>query len=158
MSHSVASETLKRVVDFYESLTPESLEKLSLIYHDDAQFIDPFNNVIGVTAINQVFVDMFESVQAPRFEVQTAFDTEQGANAAQSHQAFMTWDFQFHRNGQTADSAIVIHGSTYLVFGSDSRILIHRDYWDAAGQLYERIPVLGSILGMLRRKISSQPR
>ena len=157
MSSENNSEALNRVVAFYESIGPETLQLLSQIYDEDAHFIDPFNDVRGVTAINEIFVDMFASLQAPRFEVLTAFDSRQGAGEGQPNQAFMTWDFYFHRNGQTADRAIRVHGSTHLVFGNDSRIVIHRDYWDAAGQLYERMPVLGSILGMLRRKISVEP-
>jgi hypothetical protein len=33
-------------------------------------------------------------------------------------------------------------------------IAIHRDYWDAAQELYEKIPVLGAVLRGLRRKLS----
>lgn len=157
MSRNGISEPLSRVVEFYESITPESLAELTQIYDENAHFVDPFNDVNGITAINKIFAEMFELLQTPRFKVLTAFDASQSADTANPHQAFMTWDFQFHRKGQSADRAIQVHGSTHLVFGVDSRIVIHRDYWDAAGQLYEQMPVLGSILGMLRRKISSQP-
>jgi len=149
------SIALSQVVAFYESLSPDALPDLVQIYDEHARFVDPFNDVTGVAAITEIFVDMFESLQAPRFKVLTAFDAQQSLDSTQSKQAFMTWDFHFHRKGQTADRTMRIHGSTHLVFGSDSRIVIHRDYWDAAGQLYEQMPVLGSILGMLRRKISA---
>ena len=153
MNRTGNSDALNRVIQVYESLTPESLTDLEQLYDADAHFTDPFKDVVGVSEINKIFVDMFESLQAPRFEVLTAFDAQQ--NNDELNQAFMTWNFHFHRNSQTAEQAIRVHGSTHLVFGEGSRIVIHRDYWDAAGQLYERMPVLGSILSMLRRKISA---
>jgi steroid delta-isomerase len=32
---------------------------------------------------------------------------------------------------------------------------LHRDYWDAAEELYEKIPVLGSILRWLKSKLKA---
>jgi hypothetical protein len=31
---------------------------------------------------------------------------------------------------------------------------LHLDHWDAAAQVYEQIPLLGSVLRVLRRKLS----
>jgi hypothetical protein len=33
-------------------------------------------------------------------------------------------------------------------------IVLHRDFWDAAQQVYEKIPLLGSVVRMIRRKLS----
>jgi steroid delta-isomerase len=32
--------------------------------------------------------------------------------------------------------------------------LSHRDYWDAAGELYEQLPVIGSLMRWLKRRIA----
>jgi steroid delta-isomerase len=35
----------------------------------------------------------------------------------------------------------------------DGRVVYHRDYWDAAGELYERIPLLGALMRGVRRRL-----
>jgi len=32
------------------------------------------------------------------------------------------------------------------------RVAVHRDYWDAAEELYEKLPVLGSLMRWLKRR------
>jgi hypothetical protein len=31
-------------------------------------------------------------------------------------------------------------------------IVLHRDYWDAAEELYEKLPVVGALMRWLRRR------
>ena len=67
-----------------------------------------------------------------------------------SANAFMTWRFLFTIRGK----AYVIEGGTHFILDEQGLIAIHRDYWDAAQELYEKIPVLGAVLRGLRRKLS----
>jgi hypothetical protein len=34
------------------------------------------------------------------------------------------------------------------------RVSLHRDYWDAAEELYEKLPVVGALMRWLRRRIA----
>jgi steroid delta-isomerase len=38
-------------------------------------------------------------------------------------------------------------------FGPDGRVTYHRDYWDAAGELYAKLPVVGPLMRYLARKM-----
>ena len=49
-----------------------------------------------------------------------------------------------------------IHGATHLCFAADGRVNSHRDYWDAAGELYEKLPLIGVLMRFLRRMMSSR--
>ena len=42
---------LERVVRFYETLSPESLARIGEVYAAEARFKDPFNDVVGLAAI-----------------------------------------------------------------------------------------------------------
>ena len=46
-----------------------------------------------------------------------------------------------------------IHGSSHLRFAHDGRVAYHRDYWDAAEELYETLPLLGSLLRWIKRRL-----
>ncbi|HXF45957.1 MAG TPA: nuclear transport factor 2 family protein [Burkholderiaceae bacterium] len=133
---------LARIRAYFEQLTPAAVQRIGEIYAPDAYFKDPFNEVRGAAAIGRIFAHMFEQVEAPRFFVREAVCADDTA--------FLTWDFTFRRRGRPQS----IHGATLLTLAADGRIASHRDYWDAAGELYEKLPVLGAVLRWLRRRIS----
>lgn len=138
---------LARVIAFYETLTPGSLAALPALYAEHASFKDPFNEVRGIAAIEAIFAHMFHQVDAPRFVIHD--------RAMTGAVAFLTWDFRFRRHA--ADAAdTVIRGATLLRFGADGRVELHRDYWDAAGELYEKLPVLGTLMRWLRRRLQAR--
>ena len=133
---------LARLVAFYEHLSIESLTQLGAVYAPDAHFKDPFNEVAGHAAILAIFEHMFVQVDAPRFVVLES----QGQGA----QAFLTWEFRF-RMKRLVSGEQCIRGATHVRFDTQGRVVLHRDYWDAAEELYEKLPVLGGFMRMLRR-------
>ena len=68
----------------------------------------------------------------------------------QGEQAFMTWDFLFRMRSKP-ELEQCIRGATHLHFAADGRVKVHRDYWDAAEELYEKIPLLGGLMRWLKR-------
>jgi ketosteroid isomerase-like protein len=134
-----------QVIDAFETLTRDSLNKLLRCYADDARFKDPFNDVRGRDAIRSIFAHMFDTLIAPRFTVIEAI--------TQGDQAVLTWDFTFGRRGAAAP--MTIHGATHLRYADDGRITLHRDYWDAAEELYAKLPLLGALMRWLRRRLSA---
>lgn len=130
------------IAQWFETLTPASLERVEDIYASDAVFIDPFNHLKGLVSVRAVYQHMFDTLEHPRFVVTTT--------VSNGHQAYMTWDFLFTCRGQAQQ----ISGCTQFEINDQGRIVLHRDYWDAAQQVYEKVPVLGSILRMIRRKLS----
>jgi steroid Delta-isomerase len=136
------------VVDFFEHLTPASVADMATVYATNAYFKDPFNAVTGLTEIQAIFEHMFASLDAPRFVV-----TEQITPARPGESCFLVWDFHFRLRGKPAE--FTIHGSSHLRFAEDGRVTYHRDYWDAAEELYEKLPVVGSVMRWLKRRARS---
>lgn len=138
-------EAVARLCDFFEHLTRERLSELGSLYADQARFKDPFNEVVGVAAIRTIFEHMYERLDEPRFVVtQRLVDGDQ---------AFLVWDFRFRFKG-SGQPEQTIRGGSHLRLASDGRVLDHRDYWDAAEELYEKLPVLGALMRWLKRKAS----
>lgn len=136
---------LQQVVDFYETLTPDSLPRIAALYAADARFKDPFNEVAGQDAILAIFRHMFAQVDAPRFVV--------GTRVLQGDDAFLTWDFYFSPRRSTA-APLCVRGATHLRFDPGGRVGVHRDYWDPAEELYEKLPLLGGLMRLLKRLAS----
>ena len=134
---------LYRVIDFFQSISADSARTVSLIYTEDVWFKDPFNEVQGLEQVSHIFTHMFEQVDAPRFVVTHS--------VLQDDQAFLTWDFLF-RMRRFSDEEQCIRGATHVRFASDGRVAYHRDYWDAAEELYEKLPVVGSLMRWLKTR------
>jgi hypothetical protein len=133
----------------FEDLTLAGVDALAQLYAVDARFKDPFNDVQGRGAIVHIFSHMFSQVDEPKFVV-TALIAKEGALGL-CPQIFMRWDFSFVARG----AAQMIHGATHFELNTEGFIALHRDYWDAAEELYEKIPVLGSILRWLKSKLKA---
>lgn len=132
----------ERVVHFYETLAPASLDRLGAIYAADAYFKDPFNEVNGLPAIEAIFRHMFATVDEPQFSV---------THHTGDHQhAFLTWRFSC-KTGRRKTKLLTIYGATHINFDNHGLVRYHRDYWDVAEEFYEKLPVVGGLLRMLKR-------
>lgn len=136
-----------QIVHFFETLTPQSVAQLGALYHPQAHFTDPFNDVAGVPAITRIFEHMFVSLVQPRFVVIE--------RVLQGSQCFLTWEFRFYFKGYKAGQEQVILGASHLLLSESGLVMLHRDYWDAAQELYEKLPVLGSVMRWLKRRVNS---
>ena len=134
---------VERIVQMFETLSPASVEQLAAIYTPHARFKDPFNDVVGIAAITGIFRHMFTTVEAPRFEVTTRLLT--------GREAMLGWDFHLRLRGRP----VVIHGVTHLSFDTDGLVCLHRDYWDPAEELYERLPLIGALMRWLKKRLAS---
>ena len=138
-----AERQARRVAAFFERFGPQDLAALGDWYRDDATFKDPFNDVQGIAAIRQVYSHMFETLRDPRFVVWrcTAADGE----------CWLAWRFSFGSGSGVSEIA----GASHLAFAADGRIARHRDYWDPAEELYEKVPVLGWVMRAIRRRLAA---
>jgi predicted SnoaL-like aldol condensation-catalyzing enzyme len=138
-------DQLDRFLHFFEHVSTQNVVALTELYSADAYFKDPFNEVRGHAAIIAIFEHMFKKTDEPKFQITRSI--------LQGNDAFIVWDFNFRVKGST--KIIHIHGSSHLCFAPDHSVNYHRDYWDAAEDLYEKIPVLGSLMRYLKRSARS---
>ena len=140
---SAAAAQLAR---YFETLTPQTVPDVARYYAADARFKDPFNDVRGVAAIQQVFAHMFEALEQPHFVVTQT--------VVQGTQGFMTWEFRFcFKNFKRTEQQVIL-GASHLVFSAQGLATLHRDYWDVAEELYEKLPLVGGLMRWLKRRAS----
>lgn len=138
------SGRLQRVVEFWETMTPASVAGMAAVYTEDITFRDPFNDVKGHAALTHICVDMFERLDGVKFTILETIE--------ESDRAFLVWDFHFRIKTLKPDLVRCIHGGSHLKFAPDGRVFAHRDYWDAAGELYEQLPVVGALMRFLKKR------
>ena len=135
------------LVEFFEALSPQSVKEIAHFYAPDARFKDPFNDVTGIVPITRIFEHMFVALEQPRFVV-----TNQ---VVQGAQCFLTWEFHFAFKRFAPGKPQVILGASHLVFSPQGLVTLHRDYWDAAEELYEKLPLVGGLMRWLKKRANS---
>ena len=98
----------------------------------------------GVPAIARIFQHMFDSLDQPRFVV--THQLQQGSDA------FLSWDFTFRFKNFRRDQLQCIQGATHLKLDHAGLVTLHRDYWDAAEELYEKLPLVGGLMRWLKAR------
>jgi ketosteroid isomerase-like protein len=138
------SDAVLRIQTFFEQLQPQDVRRISEFYTPGAHFKDPFNEVQGQPEIERIFSHMFVALNEPRFVI-----TER---VLQGRQCFLTWDFNFRFKRLDTRTLQTVKGASHLVLDEHGLIEIHRDYWDAAEELYEKLPLLGGLMRWLKRQ------
>jgi hypothetical protein len=139
---------IDRLIAFYHELTPEKVERFPDFYRPEAYFKDPFNEVRGVEAIQRIFAHMFRQVDAPRFVI-----TER---VADTEGVMLVWEFHYRMRRGRRGATQVIRGVSHLKFGADDKVSYHRDYWDAAEELYMKLPVIGCLMRGLQKMLAAR--
>lgn len=143
MSPSPHQPALDAYVAFYASGGPRDIDRLDALTAPGVVFRDPFNSLIGRPAYKALFRHMWETVGQPRVTVRrTAWDGDT---------VFLRWLFEMTVKGRT----LPIEGVSEITFDGDHRVVEHIDHWDAAEQVYERIPGLGTLLRVIRRRLAA---
>jgi hypothetical protein len=138
------SDALKRLIQYWQSLTPDAVDRIADVYAEDAYFRDPFNEVTGIVPIKHIFADMFVRLIEPRFTIVESIE--------QPHGVMLIWDFDFRIRDLKPAMPRRIHGASHIRFAADGRVIYHRDYWDAAGELYEQLPLVGGLMRWLKKR------
>lgn len=140
-------DAVERIVQAFETITPETVPGLGALYTPHARFKDPFNEVRGLSDIQRIFAHMFVALESPRFVV-----TRRIVDGAH---CFLAWEFRFRFRRFDTQTEQCILGGSHLQLAPDGRILDHRDYWDAAEELYEKLPLVGGLMRWLKRRANS---
>ncbi len=140
-------QAVTRLVALFEHLTVANLPEMGRYYATHAHFKDPFNDVQGLAAIQGIFGHMFESLHAPRFVVTN--------RVVQGPHCFLTWDFLFRFKSFQQDTLQTVRGASHLVLDEQGLVTLHRDYWDAAEEMYEKFPVVGGVMRWLKKRANS---
>ncbi len=127
------------LAEWYVTLTRQSVRHIGQFYAPEVHFKDPFNDIRGIAAMIVVYEHMFDTTDDPHFIIHDRIVTD--------HQAFLTWVFEFELKGKHYSIA----GGTHLKFNDEGLVVLHRDYWDAAEELFQKLPVIGGLIRWLRR-------
>lgn len=132
---------------FYESLTPQtSLQEYGVFFDKNSLFSDPFQSVEGLVPIYAIFENMYKTLHQPRFVVDEV--------VSQGEVAYLKWRFIYGRSAKGREESF--SGVSRVLFSPSAKVKSHEDFWDAASNVYEKFPLLGSLLRFIKHKIHTK--
>lgn len=131
-------------IDLLEGLTASNVDALRDRCRADIHFRDPFNDIHGVDAFVEVLAKMFVDLHGIEFRVTD--------RAYSSDGVFLRWTFGFRSGARSAYRTI--EGMSVVKLDDKGLVTEHVDYWDAASQIYESVPLLGLALRAIRRRLA----
>ena len=109
----------------------DNLDDVLAFYDEECYFKDPFHNLNSKKLIRKLFVNMFQTVNNPRFT-----DLKMLSDGSI---IVLSWTFVFERKGRKTQNCI--KGSSWIQVNEKGYISHHHDYWDSA-ELFQTFRLL----------------
>ena len=135
---------VEKFCNYYKEFSQESIPRLDEIYHQTIILQDPFSKVEGLNNVKGHFSKMMENVSYCRFDIIDIVSND--------GQALITWTMRFAHPKLNNHKEIVVDGVSDIKF--NERITHHRDYFDVGSMFYEHVPVLKSVIKILKKRLS----
>jgi len=101
--------------------------------------------VHGLTAVRRYFAELYANVEALHFEFH-------GFDQVAEGEGYLRWTMRYRHPRLRGGAEIAVEGCSHLLWRE--RVYQHRDYFDAGALLYEHLPLLGSVIAWLKRRLA----
>ncbi|MDT8438738.1 MAG: nuclear transport factor 2 family protein [Wenzhouxiangellaceae bacterium] len=130
---------LERFRSAFSNLADPALgERVATLYGDPLYFNDTLHTIVTRDKLVDYMTATSRSLDFSQVEVEQVMQS--GADV------WVRWTMHFQSavGSRSLDSRSI--GITHLRFDAAGRIVLHQDFWDAAGGLYRHLPVIGYVL------------
>ena len=137
---------LERFKGVFAGFAPEAIRaRAADVYAADAYFNDQVKELRGAAAIAPYLARSAELLASwsIRFDDLVEGDRE----------FYLRWEMTFATKGQKDKPPVVAPGISHLRLDSDGRIILHQDFWDSTSGIFEHVPLLGSAIRAVKRRI-----
>lgn len=139
-------EVIDKLVEFYTSLSLDSVEKLDQFYSEDIVFIDPAHQVSGISALKRYFAELLQNTQECRFVI--------NAVNQENNTFFLTWCMVYRHKRINRGREVSVEGISKIVIERDL-ITHHRDYFDLGNMIYEQLPLVGGLIRGVKGRLAT---
>lgn len=137
----------KKCIDFFKNLSFETLNEVDKFYAKDASFTDPLIEISGIEAIRDYYRKLYQHVTEIDFEFNNFVISEQTCS--------FEWIMDFKAKKLNSGKNIRVFGISCIKFNSDNMAIYQRDYYDMGEFIYERVPILASVIKYVKRRLKS---
>ncbi len=135
----------EKIISFYNKFNGKNLEILNQFYSDDVQFQDPITKTDGLDQLKKHYTKSYQNIKLIRFDFSEFIQTDNKYSC--------TWVMNVAVNGLNGGKEFQVSGISILYFNSEGLITYHRDYFDLSEMVYEKLPLIGSVIGQIKKRL-----
>lgn len=139
------SDFLQQFARDFAALNASNLDQLGELYTPDISFRDPLHKIDGLPALKDYFTQLYANVTDIHFEFHGYDQVAEGAG-------YLLWTLYCRHPRLNGGNTIRVEGCSHLLWRD--KVYQHRDYFDAGALLYEHLPLMGSIIAWLKRRLA----
>lgn len=139
------SDFLRCFAREFAALDKDNLDRLNTLYTDDVLFTDPLHQIRGIKDMRRYFGELYANVTQLHFDFYGFDETSPGSG-------YLRWTMSYAHPRLAKGRTIRVDGCSHLMWRAD-KVYQHRDYFDAGGLLYEHLPVMGTLIAWLKRRL-----
>ena len=139
-------QAIARFTDFLREWDPETIaDNVRSVYASEAYFNDTIKEIHTNEHIAHYLAESLGATEMVRIEVMDV------ARSGVDYYFRWVMDIKFRdlNNGAWTRS----EGMSQIRFDREGKVLLHRDFWDAAGGLFAYMPVVGSLLKWIKGRL-----
>ena len=115
-------------------------------YANDAIFSDPIGTHLGAEAIKRYYAGLYENVSNITFEFSSVLGSGDDFAAI--------WVMHLSAKKLNRGNPISVPGVSHIRFAPNGgKAIYHRDYFDMGCFIYEHVPILGSLVQFIKRRL-----
>lgn len=135
---------VEKVGKVYQQLDAKNLHLIEQTYHEDIIFEDAVHKIEGISDLYEYFESLYANVKRCHFSIST--------HQQVGDEGFITWVMELEHPKLSKGNTVYVNGVSHLKF-SDNKVIYHRDYFDLGEMLYENLPLLGSLIRLVKQKV-----
>ena len=137
---------MARLSALWANLSEENVrQSLASVYAEDVWFYDTVKTIQGLGNLAHYMQETAARVHSCRVEFLDTMTTDEGY--------FIRWRMVIVPTAADLHNPWISYGITHFRFNRDGRVVLHRDYWDPAAGIYEKLPGVGWILRNIRARL-----
>jgi hypothetical protein len=139
----VVNDLVERFKRAFEDSSNLNVELLDGIYAQDIHFKDPIHDIHGIAELKVYLNRMCGNLESCRFEYLD--------EVVQNGKAYVKWDMHFS-HPSLKKGVHKVRGISQIHY--NSRIYYQEDVYDMGSMIYEKVPVLGSVVLWLKTRLA----
>ncbi len=137
---------IKNMIKTFNELGVDNLSVLDTFYDSAAEFQDPAVKIKGLPKLKKYYAAVYENVKSIHFNFTEIIKNDLCYYA--------TWTMDLSAKGLNSGKKFSVEGISVIQFNEKNLVIYHRDYLDLGAMVYEKLPVLGSLVGLIKKKLA----
>jgi hypothetical protein len=147
LSGEIMASNLSQSVEFFQKLDKNHMDLVDQFYDKNVVFQDPVHKLSGSLAMREYYEGLYKNVDKIRFEYSKQLEDKDTV--------VLAWRMYLKTPAIDSGKELTVDGTSVITFGGpEGKAIVHRDYFDMGEFVYERVPILKSLIRYIKNRMA----